>query len=162
LDFLKVKKPLILVPKLEGKKGRYFFVRPLINISNFLNLKWKKGIISKKDLIQPAFSAIFIKKGVFEKLQGLDEKFFVYFTDVEFFRRFYNFYKKEDVYFIEQSFIHQEGSVLNSRKNTFLRYYDWARGFFLYFLKYGTPLEKILSLPFFLIFLKRAMLNYLR
>ncbi|MEO0292232.1 MAG: glycosyltransferase [candidate division WOR-3 bacterium] len=163
INELKKYKPLILVPLLRKDDKYYYFLRALPSIENILRFRWHKGIIKKVEKIQPAFSAIFLKREVFEKLFGFDEKFFVYFTDVEFFKRFYNKgFKVKDIYFSKNYFSHKGSSILLSRKNEFLKKFDFARGFLIYFLKYGNLIEKNFSIFLFIFLLLRAFYYYFK
>ncbi len=161
LEEFKSKNPLVLVPELRDYKNKeYYFIRPLPNFKNILSLRWNRGIIKKNEKTQPAFSAIFIEREVFEKLGGFDENFFVYFTDVEFFKRYYREGFSE-IHLSDSYFFHEEGSVLKTRKNNFLKFFDFSASFLKFFWKYGSFMDKVISLPFFLLGIMRSLFFYL-
>ncbi|MEN3046037.1 MAG: glycosyltransferase [Candidatus Hydrothermales bacterium] len=160
---LKEKRPLVLVPLLKAKERTFYFIRPLPSIWNVLFLRWSSGKVKEGEKFQPAFSAIFLNKKVLDKLKGLDERFFVYFTDVEFFKRFYDSgFRIDDITFSNSCFYHIGSSVLFLRKFEFLKKFDFARGFFLYFLRYGSLVEKIFSSILFLLLIMRAFYFYFK
>ncbi|MEO0255334.1 MAG: hypothetical protein ABIN20_07970, partial [candidate division WOR-3 bacterium] len=71
-------------------------------------------------------------------------------------------FKVKDIYFSKNYFSHKGSSILLSRKNEFLKKFDFARGFLIYFLKYGNLIGKTFSIFLFIFLLLRAFYYYFK